>query len=105
MSEPCLELVVFKIKDPEKARAARRMAQDVVKKYDGFISWSAYEAHDEQNLFADVVMWRDLEAAKAAAEQVVKEPGFAAIMAEMDGLVSMAHFRLDRMIEALSEAA
>ena len=44
MTQPCLELVVFKVKDTGKARTARHAAQDVVKHYDGFISWSAYES-------------------------------------------------------------
>ncbi|WP_428644055.1 hypothetical protein [Roseibium sp.] len=105
MSEPCLELVVFKIKDAEKARLARRTAQDTVKTYDGFISWTAYEGHEEENLFADVVMWRDLASAKAAAEKVMKDPAFAAIMAEIDGLVSMAHYHADRTVTAAAEAA
>ncbi len=105
MTEPCLELVVFKVKDASKARLARQAAQDVVKHYDGFISWSAYEAHEDANLFADVVMWRDLNAAKAAAEMVMKDPGFAAVMAEIDGLVTMSHYQLDRTVRREAKAA
>ncbi len=105
MSQPCLELVVFKIKDPEKARLARRAAQETVKTYDGFLSWTAYEAYEEENLFADVVMWRDLASARAAGEKVMKDPAFAAIMAEIDGLVTMAHYRADRIVEADTKAA
>ena len=105
MTQPCLELVVFKVKDTDKARIARHAAQDVVKHYDGFISWSAYESHEEQNLFADVVMWRDLASAKSAAEKVMKDPGFAAVMAEIDGLVTMSHYHLDQQVTAAAEAA
>ncbi|MCX2723065.1 hypothetical protein [Roseibium salinum] len=43
MNTPCLELVIFKVKDADKARIARRAAQETVKHYEGFISWTAYE--------------------------------------------------------------
>ncbi|MEP3047528.1 MAG: hypothetical protein ABJL55_11340 [Roseibium sp.] len=99
MPTPCLEIVIFKVKNIDNARIARRIAQDTVKHYDGFISWSAYEAKEEIGHFADLVMWRDLKAAKAAAEKVVKDPDFAAVMAEIDGLVSMAHYQLDRIVD------
>lgn len=105
MNGPCLELVVFKVKDAEKARIARRAAQDTVKHYDGFLSWTAYESCEEKNLFADVVLWKDLKTAKEAAEKVMKDPAFAAIMAEIDGLVSLSHYAADRVVEADAKAA
>jgi len=105
MSEPCLELVIFKVKNADKARIARRAAQDTVKTYDGFISWTAYESDEDSNLFADVVLWKDLKTAKEAAEKVMKDPGFAAVMAEIDGLVSMSHYHADRAVTASAEAA
>jgi quinol monooxygenase YgiN len=105
MTTPCLELVIFKIKDRAKARIARRAAQDIVRNYEGFLSWSAYEACDDAGLFADVVMWRDLPTAKAAGQKVMSDPGFKAIMAEIDGLVSMAHYAADRVVEADMTAA
>jgi quinol monooxygenase YgiN len=100
MNTPCLELVVFKIKDPANARKARRLAQDAVKHYEGFLSWSAYEGAEDETLFADVVQWRDLPAAKAAADAIVKDPQFAAVMKEIDGIVTMSHFNLDRTVPA-----
>jgi len=105
MSAPCLELVIFKVKDADKARIARRAAQDTVKSYKGFISWTAYESDEDANLFADVVLWKDLKTAKNAAEKVMKDPGFAAVMAEIDGLVTMSHYHADRMVTADAEAA
>jgi quinol monooxygenase YgiN len=105
MSSHCLELVVFKVKNRANARAARRAAQDVVRHYEGFISWSAYEACEDEQLFADVVMWRDLDCAKAAAQKVLKDSGFKAVMAEIDGLVTMAHYAADQIVEANTTAA
>ncbi|WP_269582486.1 hypothetical protein [Roseibium sp. Sym1] len=105
MSDPCLELVIFKVKDADKARLARRAAQDTVKAYEGFLSWTAYESDEDNNLFADVVLWKDLETARKAAEKVMKDPGFAAVMAEIDGLVSMSHYHADRTVTAAAKAA
>jgi len=105
MSETCLELVIFKVKNADKARIARRIAQDTVKNYEGFISWTAYESDEDNNLFADLVLWKDLKTAKDAAEKVKKDPGFAAVMAEIDGLVSMSHYHADRSVTADAQAA
>ena len=105
MTAPCLELVVFKVKDADKARVARRAAQETVRTYDGFLSWTGYESCEDQGLFADVVLWRDLATAKAAAEKVMKDPGFAAVMAEIDGLVSLSHYQADQTVTAEAEAA
>jgi len=105
MTAPCLELVVFKVKDHAKARIARRVAQDLVRTYEGFVSWSAYEACEDDSLFADVVMWRDLDCAKAAGQKVMSDPGFKAVMEQIDGLVSMAHYTADRTVEAATAAA
>lgn len=105
MTSPCLELVVFKVKDPAKAATARRAAQDTVRHYDGFLSWTAYVACEETNLYADVVLWRDLASAKTAAAKVMEDPAFAAIMAELDGLVTMGHYHADRTVTAEAAAA
>ena len=100
MNTPCLELVVFKIKDPANARKARRLAQDAVRHYEGFLSWSAYEGAEDGTLFADVVQWRDLPAAKAAAEAVLKDPQFTEMMKQIDGIVTLSHFNLDQTVAA-----
>ncbi|WP_417684458.1 hypothetical protein [Roseibium sp.] len=105
MSETCLELVIFKIKDPARARDARRAAQQVIQSYDGFISWRACEGAEDANLFADLVEWRDLATAKAAGERIMADPGVAALMSEIDSVVVMAHFKTDRSITVSSGAA
>jgi len=96
----CLELVVFKVKDPSKASSARHAAQDAVKNYDGFISWTAYQGAEDTTTFADLVMWRDLSSAKSAAEMVLKDPEFASVMKAIDTVVTMSHFNEDRTVTA-----
>lgn len=105
MNTPCLEIVVFKVKNPEDAKRARRAAQSALREYEGFLSWSAYEALDERNLLADLVLWRDPDCAKRAAGRIARDPRFAALLAEMDGLLTMSHFYADDMIEADAQAA
>ncbi len=105
MTDPCLELVVFKVKDKEKARLARRAAQDIARSFEGFVAWTAYEAIEDQSAFADVVFWKDLDCAKAASEKIMSDPTFAALLAEIDGIVSMAHYAPDRTVEAPAVAA
>ncbi|GAA0782262.1 hypothetical protein E1180_00405 [Roseibium denhamense] len=105
MSTPCLELVIYKIKDAEKARAARRAAQELVKTYDGFLSWTAYDACEEAGLVADAVLWRDIDCAKRAGDRVMKHPVFAGLMAEVDGMVSMAQYQADRTVTSDAVAA
>lgn len=105
MTEPCLELVVFKVRDAEKAALARRAAQQLADRYQGFISWSAYTSMEDTGLFADLVLWRDQSSAKAAAYRLREDPGFAALMAEIDGLVTMSRFSLDHAAEVRAAAA
>ncbi|MHA7773110.1 hypothetical protein [Roseibium sp. M-1] len=105
MCEPCLELVIFKVKDADAARHARRKARDTVQTYDGFLAWTAYEAAEDGNLFADLVLWRDLASAKRAAARLAKDPVFSALLAEIDGLVSFAHYHADWTVEARAQAA
>lgn len=105
MTAPCLELVVFKIKDKEKARLARRAAQDIARQFEGFVSWTAYESLTDENMFADVVFWKDLDCAKAASDKIMSDQTFAALLAEIDGVVTMSHYAPDRAVEAPAVAA
>lgn len=100
MTDTCLELIVFKVKDPGQAREARYALQTAVKPYEGFLSWKAYEGAEEPNLFADLIEWKDLKSAKAAGEKVMQASDFKAVTDEMDGLVTVSHFILDRSIKA-----
>lgn len=99
-ARPCLELVIYKIKNPADAAKARRAAQEAISRYDGFLSWAAWEGEDDPHLFADIAMWESLEAARAAGERVRTDPDFAGLMSSIDGLISMSHYRLDRTLVA-----
>lgn len=105
MTHPCLELVVFKVKDIDKARLARRAAQDIARQFDGFVSWTAYEAVEDEGMFADVVFWKDLACAKAASEKIMSDQTFAALLAEIDAVVTMSHYASERSVEAPAAAA
>ncbi|SHL68472.1 hypothetical protein [Roseibium suaedae] len=99
-ASPCLELVIYRIKNPTDAAKARRAAQDAISQYEGFLSWAAWESEDDAKVFADVAMWESLEAAKAAGERLRSDPVFGAFISALDGIISMSHYRLDRQVEA-----
>ena len=105
MTHPCLELVVFKVKDKEKARLARRAAQDISRLFECFVALTAYQAIEDETMFADVVFWKDLDCAKAASEKIMSDQTFAALLAEIDGIVTMSHYAPDRAVEAPAVAA
>ena len=105
MTHPCLELVVFKVKNTEQARLARRAAQDIARQFEGFVSWTAYEAVEDEGMFADVVFWKDLACAKAASEKIMSDQAFAVLLAEIDAVLTMSHYAPDRSVEAPAAAA
>lgn len=105
MTHPCLELVVFKVKDKDKARLARRAAQDIARHFEGFVAWTAYEGVEDEGMFADVVFWKDLACAKAASDKIMSDQTFAALLAEIDAVVTMSHYAPDRTVEAPAAAA
>jgi len=105
MTDTCLELAVFKVRDAEKARIARRVAQQTVRHYEGFIAWTAYEAIEDRGLFADIVLWKNLQSAKAAADRLMKDPALADVLAEIDGILTLSHFAPDQAVEAACVAA
>lgn len=100
MSDTSIELVVFKVADVATARLARTAAQDLVRGYPGFVSWTALEGVEETGLFCDFVVWADLESAKTAAAKVMADPGFAAYMASINAVVSMSHYSVWRRMAA-----
>ncbi len=105
MSQQCLELYVFTVKDSKKARRARLAAQGFVERYEGLLSWSAYRSLEDSNLFADLVLWHDAACAKAASTRLKHDPQFARLLAEIDGLLTISQFQLDRHVEASATAA
>lgn len=105
MSEPCLELMVFKVRNKDAARRARLLAQDIARHYEGFVAWTAYESIEDEGLFADLVFWQCERSARSAADRLRRDPTFASILAEIDGILTVSRFAAGRTIEAAHKAA
>lgn len=56
-------------------------------------------------MFADLVLWKDQKTAKEAIAQIKKDPAFAALVSEMDGLVTASCFQAVSHVEAEAVAA
>lgn len=92
MTGHCIEIVVYKVKDPKTAATARRNARPFIESQTGFLGWQALTAVDNPNLFTDVVTWASLADAEAAGKKFDHSPECAPLMAEIGEMVSMTHY-------------
>ena len=92
MSNPILELVIYKVKNPQTAAAIRDRMRPHVAGYPGFLDWKAVSSPDDAALFADIVTWESIETARAAGQKVMTDPACAPFMAEIGEIFSMGHF-------------
>ena len=96
MSNPIFELVIYKVKNPQTAARIRAGLQPHVAAYPGFRDWKAVASTDDAALFADIVTWDSLDAARAAVQKVMTDPACAPFMAEIGEIFSMGHFAEER---------
>ncbi len=99
MTHHVFELVTFKVKDPEQTKLERRKALTAAKNLPGFVKATALINHENANHFADLVEWESIEAAKSAAEMVMKMPEFAPMMEQIESVEGMHHFNIDHVVE------
>lgn len=92
MNNHVVEVVVYKVNDPQTAAAARRSVRPHVEAMDGFLGWHAVTSADDPKVFTDIITWRSLEAARAASEKVMSDPACAPLMAEVAEVVSMGRY-------------
>ncbi len=92
MSNPVLELVVYRVKNPETAATVRAAIRPHLASYPGFLGWQAAVSMDDGALFAARVSWESLDAARSAGQKVVTDPVCAGFMAEIGEIFSMGHF-------------
>lgn len=87
-----IEVVVYRVKHPEEAEAMRRALLPVLAGFPGYLGWRRLTGATDSALLADVVDWRSLEDAKAAAEQVHADPQCKAFMDATESLVTFEYF-------------
>jgi len=86
VAEDVFEIVTTKFKEEVPlAEQKKEMAKlnDIVKQYEGFKSRDYYYSPGNGRWF-DFVVWSDLDLAKKASEQAMKNPTAGAIFAKMD---------------------
>ena len=73
MTDQVTELVIYKIKPNQVENYQTKIIhhfRELVKSFDGMLSYQTYHAVREEGLFVDQVVWRDLDCAEFAAEKV-----------------------------------
>jgi hypothetical protein len=97
MTKQALEVVEFKINDDvstESFLAAIDKTKAFISSLDGFIDRST--AKREDGLWIDVVKWRDMRAAKAAAEQFGSSEDVKDFIMMIDhNSIKMQHFEIE----------
>ena len=90
------EIVSFRLKngtDRATFLTDARATAPLLQRTDGFIRRALSEGDD--GTWTDIVYWSSMEAAKSAAEHVVRHPDFAPFGAAIDGpSVAMRHERV-----------
>ena len=84
--------MIYKVKNPATAAAARFAMKPHVETFPGFLGWTAVTALDDPSLFTDILTWRTHADAKSAGEKVMADPQCAPLMVEVTQVVSMGHY-------------
>lgn len=92
MTGSCMEVVAYRIANPEAADIQRGAARNLAKDLPGFVGWVPLSGSHDRTERVDIVTWASLEDARNAAAVVGASPDFAAFRDSISQLVSMAHF-------------
>ena len=99
MDEQVLELVMYKVKaDQIKNFEESKLHQlrDLIKEFEGLISYETFGEVNEEGLYVDQVLWRDLGCATRAAEKVKlleNDEPFASIFSVFEEMKFCQHFK------------
>ncbi len=102
------EVAVYTVTDEQVLAERHHEVHDRLRGYDGFVSSLALRRVDALGVFADVVLWRDLAAAKAAAAAIGNDPELAWFGRGIEELSLFTHFTaatdIDGVVERLRAA-
>jgi hypothetical protein len=76
-TEAVIELAVYEVHDPDRYRTRQADLHAALAEFDGFVTSIGLAGRGDSSLFADVVVWRDLPAAQAAADSLPQRPELA----------------------------
>lgn len=92
MTRPYYEIVTYRVGDPPGADAARASAQNTLKHFPGFIDWTAFSGAEDPAERVDLVVWRTLDDAHAAAKRVGTAPEFEGFRTSIAAFGGMSHY-------------
>lgn len=92
MTTPCFEIIVYKVAGTTTADLERTRAQNRVKSFPGFLSWTPFSGIETDVDRVDLVAWATLEDAQAAARRVGNNPEFAAFRHTVRNIETMGHY-------------
>lgn len=93
MTQPCLEIVTYRVGATDTADRERGAAREHAQKLPGFAGWLQLSGH-EPEARADVVVWANREAADNAARAVGSGAQFAPFRATITEFGGVGHFPL-----------
>ncbi|MCC5968852.1 MAG: hypothetical protein JJU15_02790 [Pararhodobacter sp.] len=94
MTQPCLEIVTYKVSAGDEADHQREQAAQRAARLAGFSGWLALSGGTNREARADMVVWRSRDAAEAAAKVVGDGDDFADFRATITEFGGMGHFAL-----------
>ncbi|MFN3200515.1 MAG: hypothetical protein ACE366_19100 [Bradymonadia bacterium] len=101
---PVLEIAIYTVHTPDAFAEIQKRAHRDLKNVDGYQSSLALRSANQKDHFADVVLWRSLAEAKAAAAAMEKHPKMASFMAGIKTLEVMTHVHPQGTDATLPEA-
>jgi|TARA_R100000049_G_C1954708_1_gene106806 hypothetical protein len=94
MTQPRLEIVTYQVGSPKDAHDQRQRARERASEFPGFSGWLPLADGETGERRADLVVWADQAAAKAAAGEVKSGDDFAPFRETISALGAMGHFAL-----------
>ena len=92
MQDHCLEVVAYRVADPDRADQERKRALDKIRSLPGFLAWTQLTATGDAAQRVDLVAWKTMDAALSAARIVGEAAEFAGFRATISGVDSMDHY-------------
>lgn len=100
-----IEIAVYEAVDAEAFAPRQPELHETLQRRGGMLGSLARRGVEEPTLFADIVVWRDLGAAQAAAEVVETDPQFAWLRASLGAMRFFGHFSPLGDLDALEQLA
>ena len=92
MTGQCIEIVTYKVSNPDEADYQRDGAQERAARLPGFSGWLALSGCKYRGMRTDLVIWENAQSAEAAAEVVGKGKDFSGFRASITEFGGIGHY-------------